>query len=103
MVRALKIIAYAEFVSVYIFGIIVGNTAGKYTDFPLTFNNFAWGIMLSYWIGGLLICVFILAFAAILDNLQSINLRVHNIEKELCNQKQPRSDIEVSSALALID
>ncbi|MNC06514.1 hypothetical protein D3C75_540270 [compost metagenome] len=103
MVRALKIIAYAVFVAAYAYGIFAGAMIGKYTDFPLTFKNFALGIMLIYWIGGLIVSIFILAFAAILDNLQSINQRVHNIEKEIFNQAQPRSDIEVSEALALLD
>lgn len=103
MVRALKIIAYTVFVAAYAYGVFAGSIVGKYTDFPLTFNNFAWGIMLGFWIGGLIVCIFILAFAAILSNLESINQRVHNIETAMNNPKLVPSNFDPAEALSPID
>ncbi|OKP91343.1 hypothetical protein [Paenibacillus sp. P32E] len=103
MVRALKIIACTVFVVAYAYGVFAGSIVGKYTDFPLTFNNFAWGIMLGFWIGGLIVCIFILAFAAILSNLESINQRVHNIENEIYKQNQPQHDINATEVLVQLD
>jgi hypothetical protein len=59
--------------------------------------------MLVYLIVGLIVCIFILSFAANLSSLERIKQRVYNIKAVMNNPKQVRSNFDPADALSLID
>lgn len=81
MVKALKWVGYIVLVLAFIGGIVAGNTYGPEPEYSFEDKEFAWGYMLMFWAAGGVSAIFTLAFAALLQYVESISDRMYKIEQ----------------------
>lgn len=87
VVKALKWVSYLTIGIAFIAGIVAGRTLGAEPEYSFEDKKFAWGYMLMLWAAGGVSAVFTLAFAALLEHVEYVSERLHDIQNTLQKNK----------------